>query len=70
MGLIDGLLMPAGEFGAFVRRNVLPPSEVLDQQARHAARTRARSPLGRGAGVIARYGLSMTRLLRAPDTLR
>jgi hypothetical protein len=69
MGLIDGLLMPPDGFREFVRRNVLPPSEVLDQQARHAARRRARSPLGRGAGVVARYGLTLARLMRAPETL-
>ena len=70
MGLIDGLLMPKGDFGAFVRRQLLPPAEVLDQQARHGARRRARSPLGRGAGVLGRYGLTMTRLLRPAETLR
>jgi len=70
VGLIDGLLMPRGDFSAFVRRQVLPPPEVLDQHARHAARRRARSPMGRGAGVLARYGLTMARLLRAPETLR
>jgi hypothetical protein len=66
MGLIDGLLAPSGGFRAFVRRQVLPPSEVLDQQARHGARRRARSPLGRGAGVLARYGMAITRLARSP----
>jgi hypothetical protein len=70
MGLIDGLLMPEGGLGAFVRRQLLPPPEVLDQQARHGGRRQARSRLGRGAGVLARYGLTMTRLLRAPETLR
>jgi hypothetical protein len=70
IGLIDGLLMPKGDFGAFVRRNLLPPSEVLAQQARHGARRRARSSLGRGVGVLGRYGLTMTRLLRASETLR
>jgi Uncharacterised nucleotidyltransferase len=70
MGLIDGLLMPRWGFGAFVRRQVLPPPEVLDQQAQHAARRRARSSLGRGAGVLARYGLTMARLMRVPETLR
>ena len=70
MGLIDGLLMPKGGFGAFVRRQLLPPSEVLDQQARHGGRRQARSSLGRCVGVLARYGLTMTRLMRAPETLR
>jgi Uncharacterised nucleotidyltransferase len=70
VGLIDGLLAPKGGMGAFVRRNLLPPAEVLDQQARQAARQRARSPLGRGAGMLGRYGLTMTRLLRPTETLR
>jgi hypothetical protein len=67
IGLIDGLLMPPGDFGSFLRRHVVPPPEVLDQQARHGERRRARSSLGRGAGVLGRYGLTMTRLLRAPE---
>jgi hypothetical protein len=70
IGLIDGLLAPRGGFGAFVRRQLFPPPEVLDQQARHAARRRARSPLGRSAGVLGRYGLTVTRLVRARETLR
>jgi hypothetical protein len=70
MGLIDGLLMPPGGFGAFVRRQVLPPREVREAQARHRARRRPRSSLGRGTGILARYGLTMTRLMRAPETLR
>ena len=71
MGLIDGLLMPPGGFGAFVRRQVLLPREVLDELDRHAPKRRARSSLGRGAGMLGRYGLTMTRLALAPDkTLR
>jgi hypothetical protein len=70
IGLIDGLLMPRGGFSAFVRRQVLPPAEVLDQQARHASRVRARSQLARGAGIVGRYGLTAARLLRAPEQLR
>jgi hypothetical protein len=70
MGLIDGFLTPPGGYGAFVRRQVLPPPEVLDQQARQAARGQARSSFGRAAGVLGRYGLTMTHLARAPETLR
>lgn len=70
MGLIDGLLAPPRGFRAFVRRQLLPPSEVLDQNARHGARSRPRSSLSRGAGVVGRYGLRMTHLLRAPEMLR
>lgn len=68
MGLIDGLLTPRGGFGSFIRRQVLPPAEVRDQQARHGGRPRARPPVRRAAGVLARYGLTMTRLIRAPRT--
>lgn len=67
MGLIDGLLAPAGGFGAFVRRQLLPAPEVLDQQAEHGAKHRARSRLTRFVGVLARYALRMTSLLRASD---
>ena len=67
MGLIDGLLAPAGGFGAFVRRQLLPAPEVLDQQAEHGAKQRARSRLTRFVGVLARYALRMTSLLRASD---
>lgn len=69
-GLIDGLLTPRGHLRAFIRRQVLPPREVLDQQARHGARRRRRSALSRCAGVLVRYGLTMTRLVRSPETLR
>jgi hypothetical protein len=63
MGLIDGLLTPRGGFGAFVRRQMLPPREVLEEQARHGATRRATSPLGCCAGALARYSIAMTRLV-------
>jgi hypothetical protein len=69
MGLIDGLLMPPGDFGAFIRRQLLLPREVLAQLDIRAPKRRARSSVGRGAGVLGRYGLTMTRLVRAPETL-
>ena len=64
MGLVDGLLAPRGGFGAFVRRQLLPAPEVLDQQAEHGSKQRARSRLTRFAGVLARYALRLTSLLR------
>jgi hypothetical protein len=67
MGLIDGLLAPAGGFGAFVRRQLLPAPEVLDQQAEHGAKPRARSRVARFVGVLARYVVRMTGLLRASE---
>jgi hypothetical protein len=69
MGLVDGLLAPTGGFGAFVRRQLLPPPEVLDEQARNGARRRARSPLARCAGMLTRYGLTIARLVRTPEAL-
>ncbi|HTU77797.1 MAG TPA: nucleotidyltransferase family protein [Solirubrobacteraceae bacterium] len=69
-GLIDGLLSPPGGFGAFVRRQLLPPAEVLNQQAHEGAKRRTRSSLGRCVGVLGRYGLTMTRLVRVPETPR
>jgi hypothetical protein len=69
MGLIDGLLAPPRGLRAFVRRQLLPPPEVLSEQARHGARRRARSRLGRCAGVLGRYGLTLTRLGRSRETV-
>jgi hypothetical protein len=70
VGLIDGLLTPSGGFRAFVRRQVLPPAEVLEQQAEHGERPRARSSIGRCAGMLARYSARIARLMRAPEVLR
>jgi hypothetical protein len=69
MGLIDGLLAPPGGLGAFVRRQLLPPREVLDEQARHGERRRARSRMTRCVGVLGRYLLTLARLLRAPEAV-
>jgi hypothetical protein len=63
MGLIDGLVAPPGGLGAFVRRQILPPREVLDQQAQHGARRRARSRMTRCIGVLGRYVLTLARLV-------
>jgi hypothetical protein len=67
MGLIDGLLAPPGGFGDFVARQLLPPPEVLDQQAQHGSRGRARSRLGRALGVLGRYGLTLARSVRVSE---
>lgn len=69
MGLIDGLLAPPGGLGAFVMRQLLPPREVLDEQARHGQRRRARSRLTRCIGVLGRYVLALARLARAPEAV-
>ena len=68
VGLIDGLLMPRGGLGAFIRRQVILPPEVLDELDRRAPKRRARSSLGRGAGMLGRYGLAAARLVHAPES--
>jgi hypothetical protein len=70
MGLIDGLLMPQGDFSAFLRRQVLPPREVLEDRARQAQQRRGSSPFGHSARVLSRYGLALIRLVRVPEILR
>lgn len=70
IGLIDGLLMPRGGLRAFMRRQVILPPEVLDELDRRAPKRRARSSLGRGAGMLGRYGLAAARLVHAPEMLR
>jgi hypothetical protein len=70
IGLIDGLLGPAGSFGAFMRRQVLVPRHVLDERARRVARQRGRSSVAHSVGTLLRYGRTMTRLAQAPETLR
>jgi hypothetical protein len=66
-GLIDGLLMPPGAFGAFIRRNVVPPREVLDEYARHSLDGKATSPLGYCLRILIRYGLALARIVRGPE---
>jgi hypothetical protein len=70
VGLVDGLLTPSGGFRAFVQRQVLPPAEVLEQQAEHGERRRARSSVGRCAGMLGRYSLRIAGLMRSPEVLR
>jgi hypothetical protein len=69
MGLIDGLLAPPGGFGAFVRRQVLLPREVLEERAQLTQERRGSSRLGYGARVLVRYGLTSARLLYTPERL-
>jgi hypothetical protein len=64
IGLIDGLLAPPRGLGAFVRRQVAPPAEVIREHVEKAHRGRATSTLGYSLRVLGRYALAMTRLLR------
>jgi hypothetical protein len=62
VALVDLLLAPPGGAREFIRRQVLPPREVLGKRAR-ARRERRISPIGHGARVLPRYGLSVAHLL-------
>ncbi len=70
MGLIDGLLAPAGGRSAFVKRQLLLPREVLQERISAAPNRRLRKMIGhRGrvlmrCAVIGRYGVSLARLAR------
>ena len=63
MGLIDGLLAPPGGLGAFLRRRVIPPREVLNEQARKARKPKASSRAGHCVRVLVRYVLAITGLI-------
>ena len=69
MGLIDGLLMPTGGLGAFIRRKVVPPREVLNEHARHSSKGRAISPFGHSLRVLVRYGLALIKVVRGSERL-
>jgi len=75
MGLIDGLLMPRGDGGEFLRRQLLLPRDVRGEYDRLASKLRVRSSLAYGArvlircGVLGRYALAMTRLMRRPEAV-
>jgi hypothetical protein len=70
IGLIDGLLAPRDSLGAFFRRQVAPPREVLRDHAEKAMSTDVSSPLGYGARMLGRYALALGRLLHVPYAAR
>ena len=59
--LVDWLLTPPGGQREFLRRQLLPPREVLTARAR-ARREHRPSPAGHCARVLARQGLTLARL--------
>jgi N-acetylglucosaminyldiphosphoundecaprenol N-acetyl-beta-D-mannosaminyltransferase len=69
-GFVDGLLCPPGGLGPFVRRQVFPPADVLEEHARAAGRAHVRSAVGRGGGIIGRYLVTMWRLLQPRERLK
>lgn len=65
VGLVDWLLAPRGGQREFIRRQLLPPRQVLDERSRARAGRRV-SPLGHGARVLGRYGLTIARMATSP----
>ncbi len=70
VSLIDGLLAPPGGLGAFARRQLVPPREVLDQRAQLTQSRRGTSRAGNGLRMLVRYCLAITRLAAVPKRLR
>jgi hypothetical protein len=64
IGLVDGLLTPHGGFMAFVRRQVIPPREVLHEHAQKSKRARPSTSTQHGVRVLGRYCLALARLAR------
>jgi hypothetical protein len=67
MGLIDGLLTPRGGLGAFVRRQLAPPEAASGHLNEGWHR---RFAFGRALARLARYGVTLKRLMRAPQSTR
>lgn len=64
IGLIDGLLAPPGGLAAFVRRQVVPPRDVIRERAEKDGEAPVASPLTYGLSMLARFGLALASLLR------
>ncbi len=64
IGLIDGLLTPPGGLTAFVRRQVVPPREVIRERAEKDGEATVASPLTYALSVLARFSLALASLLR------
>jgi hypothetical protein len=67
IGVIDALLMPRGELGAFIRRQVLPSRTVLKERTRAAKQRRGGTRPGHAVRVVTRYAFTAARLVRAPE---
>jgi Uncharacterised nucleotidyltransferase len=63
IGLIDGLLTPPGGTRAFVRRQVVPPREVIRERAEKDGEAPIASPLAYGLSALARFGIALASLV-------
>jgi hypothetical protein len=64
IGLIDGLLTPPGGLTAFIRRQVVPPREVIRERAEKDGEASVASPLTYALSVLVRFSLALASLLR------
>jgi hypothetical protein len=63
IGLIDGLLTPPSGLGAFVRRQIFPPREVIRERAEKDGDAPVASPFAYGLSVLTRFCLALASLL-------
>jgi len=68
IALIDGLLTPRGGFGAYLRRQVAPPTEVIQDHTDKGLGAHMTSRAGYALRILGRYALALGRLLRIPGT--
>ena len=69
-GLIDGLLAPPGGLGTFIRRKVVLPREILEENARREGAQRVKSTPGYSLRILVRFGLALIQMVRGPERLR
>jgi hypothetical protein len=67
--LVDALLMPPSDFGAYLKRQLLLPAPVLADRAKVHGQRRSGSPLGHAARVLGRHALAVVRLARVPEAV-
>ncbi len=67
--LVDALLMPPSDFGAYLKRQLLLPAPVLAHRAKVHGQRRSGSPLGHAARVLGRHALAVVRLARVPEAV-
>jgi hypothetical protein len=68
IALIDGLLTPRGGFGAYLRRQVAPSTEVIQDHTDKSLGAHVTSRAGYAMRILGRYALALGRLLRIPGT--
>jgi hypothetical protein len=68
IALIDGLLTPRGGFGAYLRRQVAPSAEVIQDHTDKGLGAHMTSRAGYALRILGRSALALGRLLRIPGT--